>query len=168
MTINAGGHEDPYAGTGSDTADDAGGAVRPGTPTRGRDEGPADASQAPQAAARLLEATARETEQWRAEARSDADAILAGAREEAAELVRAARQEAESLVTSAREEGAQMKNEARVEAYRVREETTEVRKRHDEDVARLQQLETEHRERLRHHLTEMLDKVDSIPDASDQ
>ena len=52
------------------------------------------------AAARLLEMTARETDQWRADARSEAEAI-----------VREARAEAERVV-----------GEARVEAYRVRQE----------------------------------------------
>jgi len=54
-------------------------------------------------------------------------------------------------------------NDARVEAYRVRQETTALRKRHDDDIARLEKVATEHRERLRHHLTEMLDRVDSAP-----
>jgi cell division septum initiation protein DivIVA len=125
MSVNAYGNGEPHSGTG---------------------DGP-DGSHA---AARLLAMTARETDQWRSEARSEAAAIVAGAREEA-----------ERLVASARDEAAQTTNEARVEAYRVREETTALRKRHDEDIARLEQVANEHRELLRHHLTEMLDRVDS-------
>lgn len=114
------------------------------------------------AAARLLEMTARETDRWRTEAKGEAAEIIAGARDEAANLMRAARDEADRLVASARDEAARTVNDARAEAYRVREETTAVRKRHDEDIAHLQQLVTEHREQLRHHLTDMLDRVDSV------
>src|SRR5690349_16071835 len=90
------------------------------------------------AAARLLEITARETDQWRADARSEAASIVAAARTESDGLVRAAREEAERLVSAAQEEAARTTNDARVEAYRVREETSAVRRRHDEDIARLE------------------------------
>jgi len=160
MSINAhgyGGLRSATGGTGDDTA-------RPAGEANGLADGPDGA----QAAARLMELTARETDQWRSEARSEAAAIVAGAREEAANVVRAAQEEAERLVSSARDEAAQATNDARVEAYRVREETTALRKRHDEAVARLQQVATEHRERMRHHLTDMLDRVDSIPDGNSE
>jgi hypothetical protein len=121
-----------------------------------------------QAAARLMEITARETEQWRADAKSEADAVVARARQEAADLVRAAREEAERLVTSAREEAAQVSNDARVEAYRVREETAATRKRRDEEIAQLEQQANDHRELMRRHLTEMLDRVNSAPGRSPQ
>ena len=91
------------------------------------------------AAARLLALTARDTDQWRAEARSEADAVVAAAREEAAEIVRAAREEAE-----------RMTNDARVETYREREKAT-----------KLKQTADEHREQLRTHLTEMLERVEA-------
>ena len=143
------------------------GVVSPSAPSAA-DEGQ-DSSQA---AARLLEMTARETDRWRAEAKEEAAAAVAAgrdeaastvatARQEAAELVRAAREEADRLVTAAREQAEQTVNDARVEAYRVREQTTEVRKKHDADVARLQQLASEHREKMRHHLTAMLDQVEA-------
>jgi cell division septum initiation protein DivIVA len=135
MSINPNTHGDPSSSTGGDGS---------------------------QAAARLLELTAREADQWRADAKSEAAAIVAAARDEAAKVVRAARDEAERLVATAKEEGAQITNDARVEAYRVREETTALRKRQEEHVARLEQLATEQRELLRHHLTEMLGRVDSL------
>ncbi|MDH2416286.1 hypothetical protein [Nocardioides sp. CER19] len=142
MTTNADRFVAPHAGAGEDTRN------------------PEDGTES-QAAARLLEITARETDQWRSDARSEAAAIVADARNEAAAIVRAAREESERLVSSARDKGAEMTNEARVEAYRVRQETTALRKRHEEDVARLEQVATEHREGLRQHLTEMLGRVDA-------
>jgi cell division septum initiation protein DivIVA len=156
MSINAPTHDDPYSGTG-DTA-------RPAAPRGGADGVPSSSA----AATRLLEITARETEQWRSEAKSEAATIVAGAREEAAELVRAAREEAENLVASAQDKATQTLNDARVEAYRVREETTAVRNRHEADVAHLQHVATEHREQLRRRLTDMLDLVDSIPGDSNE
>lgn len=91
------------------------------------------------AAARLLAITARDTDQWRAEARSEADAVVAAAREEAAEIVRAAREEADKIA-----------NDARVETYREREKAT-----------RIKQTADEHREQMRSHLAEMLERVES-------
>lgn len=152
MSINGHTYGDLYPAVGTGEA-----SARSTTPSSGTDGGQ-DSSQA---AARLLEKTAREAEQWRAEAKNEAAAIVAGAREEAARLVRTAREEAEGLVTSARDEAAQTVDSARAEAYRVREETAAVRKRHDEDVAHLQQVATQHRERLRQHLTVMLDEVNA-------
>jgi len=161
MSINAHGYGDPDSGTGGDTGN---GTARPAAPRRDPEDVPDSSS----AAARLLEMTAHETDQWRAEAKSEAAAIVAGAREEATTIVRAAGEEAERLVASARDEAAQTVNDARDEAHRVREATTAVRKRHDEDIAHLQQLATEHREQLRHHLTDMLDRIDSTPGDSNQ
>jgi hypothetical protein len=70
MSVNAHGYGDYNGGgTGQDT-------VRPTPPS-----GPGDGPDGSQAAARLLEITARETDQWRSEARSEAAAIVAGARE---------------------------------------------------------------------------------------
>jgi cell division septum initiation protein DivIVA len=151
-SINAHTYGDPNSGTGGVSGNDP---ARPASPRSGPDGSPA--------AARLLEMTARETDQWRSEAKSEAAAIVASAREEAAKLVRAAREEAGRLAASAQDEAAKTVNDARVEAYRVREETTAIRKRHDEDIAHLQHLATEHREQLRHHLTHMLDRVDASP-----
>jgi cell division septum initiation protein DivIVA len=158
MSLNADRYGDPYSPTGG-TAGDATG--RPPAPS-GTDEGATGSV----SAARLLEITARETDQWRSEARGEAATIVEEARREAAELVRAARAEAERVVTKAQEESAQATNGARVEAYRVREETTAVRRRHEEEVARLQQAATEHRELMRNHLTAMLEQVDSLPGES--
>ena len=94
------------------------------------------------AAARLLAITARDTDQWRAEARTEADAVVAAAREEAAEIVRAAREEAE-----------RMTNDARIETYREREK-----------AAKIKQTADEHREQMRSHLTEMLQRVEATPE----
>jgi cell division septum initiation protein DivIVA len=165
MSINEQTFGDPYASTGQDTA-------RP-TPVRGGQDAAQDAAQdagldSSQAAARLLEMTARETDQWRAEAKGEAATIVAGAKDEAAGLVRAAREEAERLLATARQDAEKTVNDARVEAYRVREETTAVRKRHDEDVAHLQRVATQHRERLRQHLTSMLEQVESVGAGDDQ
>src|SRR6478752_7715212 len=132
-----------------------------------------------QAAARMLEKIANETDQWRSDARDEAAAIVAGARAEAEKLVQAARDEAGRLVTtaraeadglvaSARDEATQTVDSARAEAHRVQEETRAVRRRHDEAVAQLQQLTTEHRTRLRSHLTEMIGRVDSLPGGDTQ
>jgi cell division septum initiation protein DivIVA len=156
MSIKAHTYDDHYAGTGDDAGHDA---ASPEATLSGSNGAPHSSP----AAARLLAMTARETDQWRSEAKSEAAAVVAGAREEAAELVRAAREEAERLVASARDEAARTVNDARVEAHRVREETTAVRKRHDEHIAHLQQVATDHREQMRHHLTDMLDRVDSTP-----
>jgi cell division septum initiation protein DivIVA len=152
MTINADRHGDPYAGSDNKIGED--GARTPAS--SGDSEGASDGS----AAARLLEITARETEQWRADARSEAAALVADARRESAELVEAARAEAERLVTAAQEKATQTTNEARVEAYRMREDTAATRRRHDEDIAQLEEVATEHREGLRRHLTEMLDRIE--------
>ena len=100
---------------------------------------PTDANDPSAAAARLLALTARDTDQWRAEARSEADAVVAAAREEAAEIVRAARAEAEKVT-----------NDARVETYRERER-----------AAKIKQAADDHREQMRSHLTEMLQRVDA-------
>jgi hypothetical protein len=81
---------------------------------------PGTGGDAGKAAARLLEKTAQETDQWRAE------------------------------------------------AYRVREETAAVRKRSEEDVAHLQQVASDHRDRLRQHLSELLDRVETVPGAGEQ
>ncbi|MEP9362633.1 hypothetical protein ABLE68_06685 [Nocardioides sp. CN2-186] len=61
------------------------------------------------AAARLLEITARETDEWRAEARRDADAILASAREESERLLESARLEVAHLRQLATEHREQMR-----------------------------------------------------------
>lgn len=159
MSINADRYGDPYSRIDGRAGNDTGRRVAPPS-------GPDDGQDGSPAAARLLEMTARDTDQWRSEARSEAATIVAEARKESAELVRAARGQAERLVTAARDEAAKATNDARVEAYRIREETTALRKRHEEDIARLQQVATAHREGLRQHLTEMLDRVGSAPGES--
>ncbi|KQW48966.1 hypothetical protein ASC77_09635 [Nocardioides sp. Root1257] len=160
MSNNASTYGDRTSNIGEDA-----GANRSFPPPRSRADDGQDGSQA---AARLLAMTARETDQWRSEARDEAASIVAAAREESAELVRAAKAEAERLVSSARETAAQTTNDARVEEYRVREATTELRNRVNEEVAQLQQMATQHREQLRQHLTEMLDRVDAAPGDSTQ
>ena len=162
MSITEHTYDDPHSGTGG------GGTGNDTSPPEAPRSGPDGVPNSSSAAARLLAMTAHETDQWRSEAKSEAAAVVAGAREECAKLVRAAREEAERLVASARDEAAQTVNDARVEAYRVREETTAVRKRHDEDIAHLQQVATNHIEQLRHHLADMLDRVNSTPGGSSQ
>ena len=160
MSINADRYGDLYSESGGST----GVGERPPTRSNGSSEG----SHGSHAAARLLEMTGRETDQWRADARSEAAVIVTAARTESAELVRAAREEAERLVTAAREEAERTTSDARVEAYHVREETSAARRRHDEEIAHLRETATEHREQLRRHLTDMLDRVDSTPGGSGQ
>ena len=160
MSINAHTYDDRYPGTGAGGNDTS----PPEAPWSGPDAVPNSSP----AAARLLAMTARETDQWRSEAKIEAAAVVATAREEGAKLVRTAREEADLLVALARDEAAQIVNDARVEAYRVREETTAVRKRHDEDIAHLRQVATNHIEQLRHHLADMLDRVNSTPGGSSQ
>lgn len=140
MSMNTNGYDELHHSSGSD-----GGMENPPMRTDRTDDGSAGAH----AAAQLLEKTARETDRWRAEATDEATVIVATAREEAAQLVRAAREEAEHLVAS-----------ARVEASRVREAMAAARRRDEEEIARLDQVADAHRERLRQHLTEMLDLVD--------
>jgi cell division septum initiation protein DivIVA len=160
MSTNADRYDDAYSMTGDRSE---AGIERPTVRPSGADDG-----QDGSAAARLLEMTARETDRWRSEARTESEATVAEARKESDELVRAARAEAERLVSSAREEAAQTTNDARVEAYRVREETTALRKRHDEDIARLEKVAADTREQLREHLTEMLARVEDTPGDSSQ
>lgn len=120
------------------------------------------------AAARLLEMTARETDRWRAEAKDEAAAVVAGGHDEAAGLVRTAREEADRLVAAAREEAARILDDARVEARRAHDEAVAARAHHEEDVARLERLASDHREHLRRHLTQMLDQVDAPPGSTGQ
>lgn len=116
------------------------------------------------ASARLMEMAARDTDRWRAEARDEADALVADARREADRMLHDARAEAARLVKSARQEADQTLRSAEVEASKVREETTAVRQRHDADLARLRQLASDHRNKLRGHLSAMLERVESIPE----
>jgi cell division septum initiation protein DivIVA len=95
-------------------------------------------------AARLLEMTARDTDQWRSDARA-----------EAAEIVAAARDEADALVRSAQREAADLVEAARLEAARA-----------ETEVARLQQVAADHAQHLRHHLNDVLDRLDSAPTRS--
>lgn len=159
MSINADRYPDKREDQPADAAGGAdGSAGRRLIPAPRADEAPGSA-----ASARLLEMTAQETDRWRSEARSEADQIVARARTEAAGLVREAQAEAERVIGAARDAAAETTNDARVQAYRIREQSDALRARQDEELARLGQVETEHRERLRQHLTEMLDRVDSSP-----
>jgi len=92
-------------------------------------------------AARLLEVAAR-----------NADELLADAKAEAQHLTASAREEADRLLTEAREE-----------ARRVRADLEETRAQHNAEIARLQQLERDHRERMRHHLTDLLAQIEAPP-----
>ena len=92
-------------------------------------------------AARLLEMTARETDQWRSDALAEATEIVAAARDEAGALVRAAQREADAVRESARVATAQAETE----------------------VARIEQVAADHSQHLRRHLTDMLERLDSVP-----
>ncbi len=113
-------------------------------------------------AARLLELTARETDQWRADAKDEAAAIVAAAREEASELVRSAQRESERLVEDARMEAARTLDEARATADDERARTEEQRMRNAAEVARLQQVASEHSDHLRRHLNDVLGRLDGL------
>jgi cell division septum initiation protein DivIVA len=100
-------------------------------------------------AARLLEMTARETDQWRSEARA-----------EAAEIVASARQEAETLLRTSQREATSMLEDARAEADGVRAESARQRTEAEAEVARLEQITSDHESRLRRHFREMLEQLD--------
>ena len=103
-------------------------------------------------AARLLEMTARDTDQWRSDARA-----------EAAQIVAAAQQEAVALVESAQREAARTVGEAQAAADEVRTRTKEQRTQGEAEVARLEQVAADHAQVLRRHLNDMLDRLDSAP-----
>jgi len=114
-------------------------------------------------AARLLEMTARDTDQWRSDARAEAARLVAAAQDEADALVRSAQGEATSLVEAARREAARMVDEARATADGVQAESEKQRTRGEREVARLQQVAADHTQHLRRHLNDMLDRLDSAP-----
>jgi cell division septum initiation protein DivIVA len=114
-------------------------------------------------AARLLEMTARDTDQWRSDARAEAAEIVAAAREEAERLVRTAQREAGSMVDAARVEAERTVDEARATADGVQAESEKQRTRGETEVARLQQVAADHAQHLRRHLNDVLDRLDSGP-----
>jgi len=114
-------------------------------------------------AARLLEMTARDTDQWRSDARAEADAIVAAARDEADAMVSSARREAGGMVEAARLEAERTIDEARTTAEAVQAESERRRAREETEVARLEQVAAEHAQHLRRHLNDMLDRLDSAP-----
>lgn len=117
-------------------------------------------------AARLLELTARETDQWRADAKEEAAAIVAAAHEEADELVRAAQRESERLLEDARLEAARTLDEARTTAEDERARTEAQRTQSAAEVERLQQVAAEHSDHLRQHLNDVLGRLDGLGSAS--
>ncbi|MFC7724277.1 hypothetical protein ACFQW6_04110 [Nocardioides sp. GCM10028917] len=112
-------------------------------------------------AARLLEMTARDTDQWRSDARAEAAQIVAAAREEAGALVGSAQREVERMIDAARREAARTVGEAQATAEDVRTKTEEQRAHGETEVARLQQLAADHAQDLRRHLNDMLDRLDT-------
>jgi cell division septum initiation protein DivIVA len=114
-------------------------------------------------AARLLEMTARDTDQWRSDARAEAAEIVAAAREEAERLVRTAQREAGSMVDAARVEAERTVDEARATADGVQAESEKQRTRGETEVARLQQVAADHAQHLRRHLNDVLERLDSGP-----
>lgn len=114
-------------------------------------------------AVQLLEMTARDTDQWRSEARGEAEAIVAAARHEAETLLDSARTQAEDVMRAARHEAERITQAARGEAAAVRDQLDMDRQRGEAQVAQLQELATDHAHRLRDHLTETLTRLDSVP-----
>ena len=114
-------------------------------------------------AARLLEMTARDTDQWRSDARAEAEEIVAAAREEAERLLRTAQREAGSMVDAARVEADRTVDEARATADGVQAESEKQRTQGETEVARLQQAAADHAQHLRRHLNDMLDRLDAAP-----
>lgn len=113
-------------------------------------------------AARLLEMTARETDQWRADARAEADAIIAAAREEAAGLVQAAQRDADSVRADARRAAEQTVADAEAAAAEVRSGVEERRAREEAHLAGLEQVAAEHSAHLRAHLSDVLGRLDAL------
>lgn len=114
-------------------------------------------------AARLLEMTARDTDQWRSDARAEAAQTVAAAQQEAEALVRSAQREAAGLVEAARVEAARTLDEARATAEGVQAESERRRTRAETEVARLEQVAADHAQHLRRHLNEVLGRLDSSP-----
>ncbi|MDT0184239.1 hypothetical protein Q9S36_29000 [Microbacterium sp. ARD31] len=114
-------------------------------------------------AARLLEMTARETDQWRTDARAEAAEVVAAAREESDALVRSAQREAHDLVETARREAERIVGEARATAEEVQVASDRRRTEAEAEVARLQQVAADHSDSLRQHLNDVLDRLDGVP-----
>lgn len=114
-------------------------------------------------AARLLEMTARDTDQWRSDARAEAAQTVAAAQEEADALVRSAQREAAGMVEAARLEAARTLDEARATAQGVQAESERLRTRAETEVARLQQVAADHSQHLRRHLNDVLGQLDPAP-----
>ena len=114
-------------------------------------------------AARLLEMTARDTDQWRSDARAEAAGTVAAAQQEADALVRSAQREAADMVEAARLEAARSLDEARATAQGVQAEAEQLRTRAEAEVARLQQVAADHTQHLRRHLNDVLAGLDSSP-----
>lgn len=112
-------------------------------------------------AARLLEMTARETDQWRADAKAEAAEIVAVARQEAETLLRTAQREADGMVEAARVESVKTIADANSSADGVRAESEKQRSFAEAEVARLQQVADDHAQHLRQHLNEVLSRLDS-------
>lgn len=117
-------------------------------------------------AARLLEMTARDTDQWRTDARAEAAEIVAAAQREASAMVRSAQRAAESMVEAARTEAAQAVDDAHATAAGVRTEMSRQRAQEEAEVSRLQQLAADHAHHLRQHVSEILERLDSGPGRS--
>ena len=120
-------------------------------------------TQRPSAVVQLLEMAARDTDQWRSEARGEADAIVAVARDQADMLVSSARAQAEELLAAARDEAERITQAARQEAAEVRDQLETDRRRGEVQVIQLREIANDHADRLRGHLTEMLTRLDSVP-----
>lgn len=114
-------------------------------------------------AARLLEITARETDQWRADARAEADGIVAAAKDEAAALLRAAQRDADHVLDEARQTAARTVADAHANADALRSGSEQDRAQAESEVARLRQVADDHSDQLRRHLHEVLERLDSGP-----
>lgn len=129
---------------------------------QGRDVGEPAVEAHASSAARLLEMTARETDQWRSDARAEATGIVATARSEADALVQAARKDAETMIEAAQLEAARTLTEAQTSAEEVRKKTEHDRRRAEVEVADLHHLASDHVQHLRRHLNDMLARLESV------
>jgi cell division septum initiation protein DivIVA len=79
----------------------------------------------------------------------------------ATRLLEIAARDADEWRTEARAEADRIVADARAEAEKVRAELAQERQKHEAKVGELRHLESEHRERLRRHLTSVLEQVDA-------
>jgi vacuolar-type H+-ATPase subunit H len=114
-------------------------------------------------AVRLLEMAARDTDQWRSDAKAEAAEIVAVAQREASAMVRSAQRAADTMVEAAKAEATRTVDDARATADEVLTVLSQRRAREEAELARLQQLAQDHAHHLRQHATDILDRLDADP-----